>query len=189
MLKPKPIISSAALVTLKATICAVIVVPMFAPMITPTDWDSDIRPAEMKPTTSTVVTDDDWITAVTKAPVIAPMNRFEVSLARIDFMRSPATAFSAVAICSMPNRNSARPPNSCMPITPQSITCCESPAANAGTMKKAQNRASARSVPVRASNKGLRWAMAYSVSELMAVGRGGHASRESSATGRAVTKK
>ena len=71
---PNPIAtkSRAYFVTLKAMIWAVIVVPMLAPMITPTDCDSDIRPALMKPTTSTVVTDDDWITAVIRAPVAAP---------------------------------------------------------------------------------------------------------------------
>ena len=37
--------------------------------------DIDIKPAETKPTTSTVVTDDDWMIAVTKAPVIRPMMR------------------------------------------------------------------------------------------------------------------
>jgi len=47
------------LVTLKATICAVIVVPMLAPMMIPTDCESDINPAVIKPTTSTVVTEED----------------------------------------------------------------------------------------------------------------------------------
>ena len=108
--KPRAIISKAYLVTLKATIWAVMVVPMLAPMMTPIDWDSDIRPAVMKPTTSTVVTDEDWITAVTKAPVTTPMKRFLVSLPRIDFMRSPATSLRALAISSIPNRKSARPP-------------------------------------------------------------------------------
>ena len=40
-------------------IWAVMVVPILAPMITPIDCDSDISPALMNPTTSTVVTDDD----------------------------------------------------------------------------------------------------------------------------------
>ena len=48
--------------------CAVIVVPMFAPMITPIAWVKLIRPAEMKPTSRTVVTDEDWMIAVTDAP-------------------------------------------------------------------------------------------------------------------------
>ena len=59
MPKPTATSSSAYFVTLNATIWAVIVVPMFAPMMTPTDWPRFMIPAEMKPTTSTVVTDDD----------------------------------------------------------------------------------------------------------------------------------
>jgi hypothetical protein len=102
MPKPPAIIASAALVILKATIWPVIVVPILAPMITPTDCGSDISPAEMKPTRRTVVTDDDWITAVTTAPVPTPAKRLTVSLARMLFMRSPATAFSATSICVMP---------------------------------------------------------------------------------------
>jgi len=102
---------SAYLVTLKAMIWAVMVVPTFAPMMMPMDWDSDIRPAVMNPTTSTVVTEEDWITAVTKAPVMAPIRRLLVSRERIDFMRSPATALSDSDICSIPNRNRASPPN------------------------------------------------------------------------------
>ena len=83
-------------------IWAVTVVPMLAPMMTPTDCVRLIRPAVMKPTTSTVVTDEDWITAVTKAPVIAPMTRLPVRRARMLFIRPPATALSASAICSIP---------------------------------------------------------------------------------------
>ena len=52
---------------------------MLAPMITPIDCWRFSRPAERKPTTRTVVTDEDWITAVTKAPVKAPKKRFRVS--------------------------------------------------------------------------------------------------------------
>ena len=73
MAKPTAISSKAALVILKATIWAVMVVPMLAPMMTPTDWARDMSPAEMKPTTSTVVTEEDWITAVTRAPVNTPI--------------------------------------------------------------------------------------------------------------------
>ena len=72
MAKPTAIKSRAALVILKATIWAVIVVPMLAPMMTPMDCARDMSPAEMKPTTSTVVTEEDWITAVTSAPVPRP---------------------------------------------------------------------------------------------------------------------
>ena len=74
------------------------------------DCVNDISPAEMKPTISTVVTEDDWMTAVTPAPVSTPITRLSVRRARVDFMRSPATALRELAICSMPNRNRARPP-------------------------------------------------------------------------------
>ena len=56
---PTAIIGRAYSVTLKAIICAVMVVPMLAPIITPIDWVSVISPAVMKPTTSTVVTEED----------------------------------------------------------------------------------------------------------------------------------
>ena len=75
----------------KATICAVIVVPTLAPRMTPIDWLSVSNPAEMKPTTSTVVTEDDWMTAVMRAPAIAAVKRFLVSRASSFFMLLPAT--------------------------------------------------------------------------------------------------
>ena len=42
-------------------------------------------PALTQPTTSTVVTDDDWVTAVTMVPVMAPRMRLPVSLASSTF--------------------------------------------------------------------------------------------------------
>ncbi len=119
--------------TLKATIWAVMVVPMSAPRITPMAWDRDMSPAVTKPTSMTVVTDEDWMMAVTKAPVIRPMMRLLVSRARICFMLSPATFFRASAICSMPYRNTARPPSRVMPIIHQSIACPPSVVAAART--------------------------------------------------------
>ena len=115
--------------TLKATIWAVIVVPMFAPMITDTDCDMDMRPADMKPTTSTVVTEEDWMTAVTKAPVTAPMNRLVVSFSRMSFIRSPATALSESAIWFMPKRKSARPPRSPIVMVPHAMSVLDAGAA------------------------------------------------------------
>ncbi len=129
---PTAIIASAAFVILNATICAVMVVPMFAPMITPIDWEKDINPAVVKPTTSTVVTDEDWIIAVTNAPVSAPVNRLEVSFARTSFIRSPATAFRAAVIWSIPNRNRARPPRSSIVIGPAAIAVADAATAPAG---------------------------------------------------------
>ena len=102
MTKPAATIASAYLVTLKAMIWAVMVVPMLAPRIIPIDWESVSSPEVMKPTTSTVVTEDDWITAVTPAPANAAENRLLVSRARKDFMRAPATSFSASVILRIP---------------------------------------------------------------------------------------
>ncbi len=42
---------------------------------------SESRPADTNPTVSTVVTEDDWITAVTAPPVAAPSKRFDESRA------------------------------------------------------------------------------------------------------------
>jgi len=41
---------------------------MLAPMITPTLYGIDIMPAEMNPTTITVVTEDEFTSPVTTAP-------------------------------------------------------------------------------------------------------------------------
>ena len=79
-----------------------------------------MMPEVMKPTTSTVVIEDDWITAVTAAPANAALNRLVVNLARKSLTRSPATIFSASVILCMPYRNSARPPPRLISITPNS---------------------------------------------------------------------
>ena len=56
----------------------VTVVPMFAPMITPTDWARVSNWAFTKPTTITVVAPEDWMTAVTQMPVSMAITRFRV---------------------------------------------------------------------------------------------------------------
>ena len=72
--------------TLKARIWAVIVVPILAPRMTATLCEVDIRPAEIKPTSSTVVMDEDWMIAVIVAPVATPMKRLRVTRASNDLM-------------------------------------------------------------------------------------------------------
>lgn len=57
---------------LRLRIHAVTVVPMFAPIITPTACPSCISPEFTKPTTITVVAADDWMTAVTATPSSSP---------------------------------------------------------------------------------------------------------------------
>ena len=90
---------------------AVTVVPMFAPMMTGMDCRRLRSPELTKPTTMTVVADDDWMTAVTARPVRRPENRPFVSLARIAFRELPARFSSAVPMTLMPNRNRLREPS------------------------------------------------------------------------------
>ena len=62
------------------------VVPMLAPMMTATLCESVISPAEMNPTINTVVTEEDWMTAVAKAPTPIPTKRLRVSFPSRSFM-------------------------------------------------------------------------------------------------------
>ena len=80
----------------------VIVVPILAPMITPTVFSKAIRPEFTKPTSITVVADDDWIIAVIRAPTRTPLKVLEVSFSRICFILSPATASRPSLIICIP---------------------------------------------------------------------------------------
>ena len=88
----EPIIIAKGIIsfTLKAIICAVIVVPMFAPIITPTACDRFIIPAFTRPTTITVVAPLLLIIAVIIAPIITPRILFVVSISRSLFILFPA---------------------------------------------------------------------------------------------------
>lgn len=88
----------------------VIVVPILAPIITPIACDSLIIPEFTKPTTITVVADDDWITAVTKAPSMMALKGLEVIFSRIRSRRLPDSFSRPCPIAFIPNRNSASPP-------------------------------------------------------------------------------
>ena len=88
----------------------VTVVPIFAPIMIPTACDSFIIPEFTKPTTITVVADDDWITAVTPAPSNTALIGFDVRVSNI-FSNLPPDIFSSPApITFIPYRNSANPP-------------------------------------------------------------------------------
>ena len=96
--------------TSSAISCPVIVVPIFAPMMIHTACRKVIIPEFTKPTTMTVVAEEDWITAVITAPTATPRNRFAVSLSRIRFILLPAAASRPELIICMPYRNRASPP-------------------------------------------------------------------------------
>ena len=89
----------------------VTVVPMLAPMMIQTAWFRVIMPALTKPTTMTVVAEEDWMTAVMAAPTSTPKNRLAVRRSRICFIRLPAAASRPELIICMPYKNRARPPN------------------------------------------------------------------------------
>ena len=69
---------------------AVTVVPMLEPMITPTACFSVIMPELTKPTTMTVVAEEDWMTAVTAMPRRKPLKTLELILARMVCSLPPA---------------------------------------------------------------------------------------------------
>ena len=88
----------------------VIVVPTLAPMIIPTAWDNFMIPEFTKPTTITVVAEDDWITAVTPAPSNTALIGFDVSFSRIFSSLPPETLVRPSPITFIPYKNRARPP-------------------------------------------------------------------------------
>ena len=91
---------------------AVTVVPTLAPIIIPIACLSFIIPEFTKPTTITVVADDDCITAVTAAPSKNPLKVLLVIFSRV-FSSLPPENFSRPSpIVFIPYKKSAKPPNS-----------------------------------------------------------------------------
>ena len=71
---------------------AVMVVPILAPRMTPTDWVRLMMPELTKPTHMTMVAPEDWIKAVTSIPRRAAFHLLEVRVSRI-FSRRPEDTF------------------------------------------------------------------------------------------------
>ena len=103
---------------------AVMVVPIFAPMMTLMAWERFINPELTKPTTMTVVAEEDWMTAVTPIPVISPINLPVVSLPSRACRLLPARRSSASPITFMPNRNRHRPP---INVSASKMSICKPP--------------------------------------------------------------
>ena len=80
----------------------VMVVPMLAPMMIQTAWFSVIMPALTKPTTMTVVAEEDWMAAVMAAPTRTPMNRLAVRRSRRIFILAPAAASRPELVICIP---------------------------------------------------------------------------------------
>lgn len=109
--KPIVIAGSASPERLKEMICAVTVVPMFAPKMMPIDWTSDSNPALMKPITITVVALEDWITAVTRVPASTATMPFRAKNCSSFFMFSPAIFWMPSPISFMPKTKRLSPPS------------------------------------------------------------------------------
>ena len=73
-----------------------------APMMTQTAWFSVIIPALTKPTTITVVAEEDWTAVVISAPTRIPMSGLEVSRSRTVFICPPAAASRPELIICIP---------------------------------------------------------------------------------------
>ena len=104
-------ISGAKAVRLKAVICAVTVVPMFAPMMTPMACPRSISPESTKPITIMSVAEELWISIVTTMPMITAITRLPVTFSSIVLSLSPAACLRPVDITVMPYKNSPTPPS------------------------------------------------------------------------------
>ena len=102
-----------------------------------------MRPALTKPTTRTVVTDEDWFTTVTRAPVSAPVAALRVSLVNSIFICSPAAVLRPSVIFSMPYKKSASPPSKPTPMARKlmGFETLSSAAAICGKSKRAVTKA------------------------------------------------
>ncbi len=97
-------------------------VPMLAPMMMPIACATFIMPEFTKPTTMTVVADEDCMIAVTAVPKSTPLIGVFVSLYNISSSFSPAAFFSPSPIRDIPNRKSATPlSNDKIDVIPMSI--------------------------------------------------------------------
>ena len=59
-------------------------------------------PALTKPTTMTVVAEEDWTAVVITAPTRMPISGLAVSFSRMDFIRLPAAASRPALIICIP---------------------------------------------------------------------------------------
>ena len=116
IIAPIPINKGAIASNLKDTSWAVIVVPIFAPIITPAACINVIRPAFTKLTTITVVAPELCIAAVTNAPTHTPITLLLVIFSKIPLSFSPAALSKPSLINFIPNKNSPKPPINSMAV-------------------------------------------------------------------------
>ncbi len=95
--------------TLKAMSWAVTVDPMLAPRMTARVCSNDISPEVTNPTSSTVVTEEDWTSAVIPAPVTRPPIVSKSCGARFPAIVLRQPTLNDSVIRSIPSRKMARP--------------------------------------------------------------------------------
>ena len=126
MTNPIVIAGSARPERLNEMICAVTVVPMFAPKMMPIACVRFSSPALMNPITMTVVALDDWITAVTSVPASTATMPLRAKNCSTFFMFSPAIFWMPSPMSSMPKMKSASPPSTAITtertLNPSSLT-------------------------------------------------------------------
>ena len=73
---------------------AVSVVPISDPKMTPTVCDRSMMPELTKPTSMTVIADEDWMAIVISAPIVRPLNLLSVALLSNFSSLPPAVFFN-----------------------------------------------------------------------------------------------
>ena len=96
---------------LNAVICAVTVVPILAPMMTPIAWLSVMRAEETKPMTMTSVAEELCTKIVTAIPARIEVTLFLVALPSITFRLSPQAFLSPLDMIVIPYRKRPTPPS------------------------------------------------------------------------------
>ena len=112
MIAPAKIRNGANAVRLNAVIWAVMVVPMFAPMMTPIACARFISPELTKPITIISVADELCTSIVTTIPIRTARTRLVVTFSRMVCSESPAAFLRPVDITVMPYKNRPTPPSS-----------------------------------------------------------------------------
>ena len=90
---------------------AVSVVPILEPIMTPMVWDSSIMPEFTRPTSITVMAEEDCMAMVITAPRARPFHRFEVITLSTDSSLPPTIFSRADDSTFMPYKKKARPPS------------------------------------------------------------------------------
>ena len=96
----------------REVIHVVTVVPMFEPMMTPMVWPNCMMPELTKPTSITVMAEEDWIAMVMTKPSSIAIQRLPVIFFSECSREPPATLRRPSDMTFIPKRKKASPPRS-----------------------------------------------------------------------------